>query len=335
VNCTTCHVSPNGGGVLTPYGKGISEELQSTWGKEGEGNLLHGAVKPPEWLHVGGNVRAIQVVRNTPSQWSGNFFFMQADLEAYATVKQFTFGGTLGYMGGPPSYFPLFSRRHFVMYQPSESFFFRAGRFQQAYGLNVAEHQLFIRKGLGWDQDTETYNLEGAYITDKWEAFLTANFGRFDMPLMNRETGFGVRGARAIGDHYKVGVNYAYLWNSLTNRHLMGFYGVLGFTANFYLLTEADFQYATTAGIGAWGFINYLKVDYEFFKGFHAFLLQELTNKDLKNLNKLGESYGIGIQFFPRPHFDLQLVYEKSRAMNNGNSDFFIDYAFLILHYYL
>ncbi|RYZ63714.1 MAG: hypothetical protein EOP05_23120, partial [Proteobacteria bacterium] len=36
VNCTTCHVSPTGGGAMTEYGRAMSHELLSAWGTERE-----------------------------------------------------------------------------------------------------------------------------------------------------------------------------------------------------------------------------------------------------------------------------------------------------------
>ena len=40
-NCTACHVSPSGGGVLNAYGRSLSKELISTWSGKNEEGLLH------------------------------------------------------------------------------------------------------------------------------------------------------------------------------------------------------------------------------------------------------------------------------------------------------
>ena len=44
-NCITCHISPDGGGVLTAYGRSLSREVLSTWGAEGEA-VLHDKAVP-------------------------------------------------------------------------------------------------------------------------------------------------------------------------------------------------------------------------------------------------------------------------------------------------
>src|SRR5579872_5347575 len=81
VNCTSCHVSPSGGGALTEYGRQLSADVLSMSSYEGEGGFLHGAAKLPEWLAVGGDVRAIQIYRSTPQATQWRFLFMQADYE--------------------------------------------------------------------------------------------------------------------------------------------------------------------------------------------------------------------------------------------------------------
>jgi len=48
VSCTACHVSPNGGGAMTPYGRGLSRELLSTWGGTREAEVGHGLL-PKQW----------------------------------------------------------------------------------------------------------------------------------------------------------------------------------------------------------------------------------------------------------------------------------------------
>ena len=44
-SCTSCHVSPGGGGMLTSSDRGCAGEILTTWSKENAGNLLHGLIK--------------------------------------------------------------------------------------------------------------------------------------------------------------------------------------------------------------------------------------------------------------------------------------------------
>ncbi|MFM8314271.1 MAG: hypothetical protein ACKOA8_08310, partial [Deltaproteobacteria bacterium] len=89
-NCITCHVSPNGGGLVTPYGRALSQEVLSTWHRENESDFLWGLVPYPEWLNLGGDFRYVQTHLDTPDTKTGRFIVMQADIEAAASLGKFS-----------------------------------------------------------------------------------------------------------------------------------------------------------------------------------------------------------------------------------------------------
>ena len=51
------------------------------------------------------------------------------------------------------------------------------------------------------------------------------------------------------------------------------------------------------------------------------FLLPTLTN-----------AYGLGFQWFPRPHFDFEGIWNKRRVAQRSSD--YTDYAYLMMHYY-
>lgn len=112
-NCTACHVGPNGGGILTPYGRQLSQELLSTWGKEDESKFLYGIFRLPDWLNLGGDFRAVQTYLNSPKIEQGKFIFMQADLEAAASHKRWHLVATLGRQE-PTTFNPLLAEQFSV-----------------------------------------------------------------------------------------------------------------------------------------------------------------------------------------------------------------------------
>src|SRR5688500_1071067 len=57
-NCTSCHVSPTGGGILNAYGRALSGEVLSTWYREGEERFAY-AVTPPEWLNLQADYKSV------------------------------------------------------------------------------------------------------------------------------------------------------------------------------------------------------------------------------------------------------------------------------------
>ena len=338
-NCVTCHVSPNGGGLITPYGRALSEEVLSTWRKEKESDFLWGLIKPPEWINAGGDFRAVQTRLDTPTIRAGKFVVMQADVEIAATTGDFTFLGTLGKTNDidPPKFVDHFmSRRHFVIYHPhsKEELYFRAGRFQKAFGVNLPDHLVSTKQGLGWNYGTETYNLEAAWIDSNKDIFLTAVLGRPDNPDLNREKGASLKAGYNLGDTHKLGFSYFYGRNSGSSRHVFGPYALLGLRKDLFFLAEVDFQNNRPNGSNAlWGWANYGRLDYEIVQGLHVYLAQDLLKSDFKDGQSVSQSLGGGIQFFPRPHFEFLGTYQKQRNLKVGAD--YNDYFWLMMHYYL
>jgi len=341
VNCSSCHVSPSGGGILSPYGRELSKEVLSTWGKDGEQAFVYNLVKPPEWLLGGGDVRAIQTYKDTATRTSGQLFLMQADLELAANYKQFTFDGTLGYNYFTPPNPSLsdyvISRRYYVNYKLTETLSFRAGKFLYDFGINTPDHFIVVRRGLQInDEGFETFNLEGAYIGENYNLFITGILGRPDSLSLQREKGISISPSMSLGGTYKVGLDYLYGSNDLQNRNVFGPFWILGFSPQIAFLSEIDFQMLNnnTASNGATqtGFASYNKFDYEFTQGFHGYLSQEFVRYDFSDPTTIGKANGIGFQFFPRPHFEFDITYE---LRTDPGSTLSYDYAYFIFHYYL
>jgi hypothetical protein len=167
--CTACHFSPTGGGLLTPYGRSLSREELSTFGRSGdsppsrEQDFLFGAlggVLGP--LSVGSDLRpahldieagaAFRDIRN---------FVMNADLTAAYRHEKWTAYGEFGRQ-------PLIdgtritSFEHWLSYQTSHVGV-RAGRFLPAYGVRFADHTTFNRATLDLQNNQQVYALELSY----------------------------------------------------------------------------------------------------------------------------------------------------------------------------
>lgn len=337
VNCTSCHISPNGGGALTPYGRTLAEDVLSTWHRENEGQVLYNAITLPQWLILSGDFRAMQSMRDTPTARDKQFIVMQGDLEAVGSYDRFSLLATIGKsekQNAKNAEEALVSHRHFLMYRPNDELFFRLGRFEPSYGLNLQDHSILIRRGIGWDQNTETYNLELAWLSGQFDLFVDAIFGRPDNRDLKKETGFALKGSWNAGDSYKVGVNYFYGSKETQTRHLFGPYGMLGFTKRLILLAEIDFQKSLpNSGVDTFGWVHLYQLDYEVSQGVHVYLQEQYQLLDFKNPDSALNSHGIGFQWFPRPHFELDGQYQKLKILAQGTD--YQDFLWLILHYYL
>lgn len=72
------------------------------------------------------------------------------------------------------------------------------------------------------------------------------------------------------------------------------------------------------------------KVNYEYVRGLIGFLSYDLANLNPTNIRKF--AYGAGLQFFPRPHFELISTWQKEEIVHlKSQSDLFS----FVLHSYL
>jgi hypothetical protein len=186
--CQSCHEAPAGGRLLTEFGRDQSEDPLSAFG--GSGGLLHGLVKLPGWVNVGGDFRFAGLV-NDNGQTEGirtNAFPMQADLAVRigpeilsATVVIGLRGTARGEQRPPDSNLPpppptaVISREHYLTARlPDSPLYARVGRFYAPFGLRLADHTTYIRRYLDLNLEQETYNVSAGSVSDDWELHGTA-----------------------------------------------------------------------------------------------------------------------------------------------------------------
>jgi hypothetical protein len=320
VNCIACHVSPNGGGILNPYGRESSQAILSTWGSEKEAAPFYGLLPVPSNLDVATYLRGVQTYQNNATAFSGNYYWMQLDAEAalhFGSKDQFTADASIGIdpdvLNATPGFngSTLLSRHHYLIYRPGGSDdpnSFRVGKFLLDYGVNFSNHTIATRQGIGFNVGNETYNAEYSYQGDTLSGSVTANFGRPDDGTIKQERGSAATVGYALGDHSKVGWSAYYGNYDGDQRELTGPYALLGFTQRFYLLMEAAFQFNHPLGLpSANGLYSYEKLGYEIFKGFHVYGFEQNTVPDFGIALSNQISTGAGLYWYPRPHFSFEL----------------------------
>lgn len=335
VNCTACHVSPAGGGLLTDYGRSLSKELMSTWGREGEENFLYGVKGDHlKWLKAGGNLRAVQTYRDNVNIQKAELIPMQADLEAGYDQGKFAAIATVGMRSKVVSERNLdetFSRRHYLLYRFTDEISIRGGKFQMAYGLGSPDHVIATRRGLGWDQGSESYNVEFSCLGETVSYYLTFVS---DQPAENgvlHEKGGAISGSYFLWNDSKVGFSYFYGSKGSLKRNVFGPYGIISFMPNLYLLSELDWQLRADSSSKTTGFSTFNRLNYEIHQGVIPFIQYDRSMQDVSQELTLQEGYGLGIQFLPRPHLELVGFFSKEKIANQPLTDFY----WLMLHYYL
>jgi hypothetical protein len=338
-NCLSCHVSPSGGGILTEYGRSLSKELMSTWGTPGEESFLSLAMKNrPEWLNLGGHVRGLQIVKDNPSSQSSKFIPMQADIEiAFDNGEKWVFDATFGMRATTADLSQLnqpFSRRHYVLYRINEENSLRLGQFQFAFGLGDPNHTNSIRRGLGWDQGTESNNLEWALQSDTFSSFLSIVSDSPKLQGVEREKGVALQLGYFVTGNSKIGLSAYQGKKSFLTRQVVGPFAVVSLTEQLYLLSEIDMQSQITTGTSEQtvnGIASFQKLGIELYRGVFPYLSWNRSQLDFSQKNSILDIYSIGLQFLPRPHLEIISNISQERAANQAAATS----AYLMLHYYL
>jgi hypothetical protein len=286
---------------------------------------------------MGGDLRAVRVYLETVQFKLDRTIFMQSDLEPAIVTKHVVLAGTIGFdkfEAGVPHNSGFISRRHWIDVRPKDEFSLRGGKFMAAYGINTADHVIATKRGLGWDEGSETYNVEAAYVGPVVNVYATYNMGRPDKPELDRETGPQLSASAYVLDRAKLGASVFSGSNKGGDRRVTGPFAIVGLRRNLFVLSEWDFQWMYPKGGGnTSGVAGYDKLDYEFYKGMHSYFIHEYTRLDWTNSIGFSEGYGLGLQFFPRPHFELNMTWEKVRTYGISAHSFG-DFAYVMLHFY-
>ena len=337
VNCNACHVSPTGGGAMTPYGRSMSHELLSAWGTEREASFLNGLVKQedlPDWLITGGDVRYLQTFRDSPTRQSARSMWMQTEIELGARAKKFGVTAAIGQYDQRETEIRWISPRFYAFYNPVDELMIRAGRFVPVFGVNVPYHTLPTRQSLGFFPGFERDTVEAIWSGEVW------NFGgsvskhpEGPIPNSNRETLVTAQVNRNFDGHYRAGVSALHGESDVSKRTALGAHGLMGFTEKLSFIGEAALQRTSPLGAASRnGVFHFSQLMYEPWKGIGFYVLEDFEMSNFDDSKSVTNSVGPGVRFFPRPHFEIDGVYLKRRTVSVA--DRYDTFAWLVLHYY-
>jgi hypothetical protein len=171
--CTGCHISPAGGNLLNENGESVSESIATI---EQPGAFMYGALKLPDWLILGGDLRGSTGYLQTPEKVLASFP-MQVELYGHATLPNgfsfhLNFGPRPAEVGNEATTH-VWSREHYLMWRTNPGtpmgLFVRAGRFLPVFGLRFAEHPMYTRRFGGTPLWGDTYGAAVEYIAEKLE----------------------------------------------------------------------------------------------------------------------------------------------------------------------
>ena len=332
-NCTACHVSPSGGGLLNPYGRSLSKELISTWSGENEAGLLHfiNTEKVDEWLALGGDFRGAQLHQENDSIKRGRWVPMQAGFEVGIVQPKWSVVSFIGQQNVQQNEWQPYATRYYGLITPMDGLYIKLGRFLPNFGINLPDHILSTRGPLQMGYGMERNTAEVSWLGEDWN-FILSGYKTPENISANNQTGTTATATYSMGN-YKTGVQFLSEKDDFQTRQIAGAIGYLGWTKEFGTLIEVDRELTTPSAGGPEkkGLSLMHRSSYEVYKGFHVVALNDYSQSNLDVGTTKVYRFGPGIQWFPRPHFDLQAFWTREQAQNYKEGD----YAWLVLHYYL
>jgi hypothetical protein len=340
-NCIACHVAPSGGGVLNLYGREISKEALSTWARPNEQKAFYNLTPTREDLYLAGFARGLQLHRQNQSITEGRPILMQADLEgAFILKKIITFDVTAGKQELRTSSTESTNRLYFRRYYLSTNLFdyhhLRVGKFEHTFGLNDPNHYSSVRRHFSFGQDSETFNYEYSYLGESFSFHYTEFRGNpHDEKSYIKEKGRTATVSYFFMNKNKIGFSALQGHDQNINRGIYGLWGIYSLSKTFYLDAEVDLQRKKSRARTSKqnGYTGAAKLHYAPLKGFAPYALFEKSYLDSNSPLSETTIFGGGIDFFPRPHFELNLNYQRETLSYLKNSSTHL--AWLMLNFYL
>lgn len=329
--CTACHVSPEGGGVLTAYGRELASDLLSTWSYENESQFLHSAIGKrlgeKGWL-FGGDIRELQYRYKDPNQLTGKLFLMHADFQSAYQTEHFTGVVSVGEIQDPTGNVfkgDFNATMYYGFIHFTDEIGLRAGRFVPAFGLNLPDHTVATKAGLGFAPTLQFDSVEANYLSEHWTILATAARTVDNTSDAQQENVRTASVGYSFLNRMRVDASYWEGQGLQLNRHIFGVNGILGFTEKLYNLTEVDFQYQSAAN----SMYVISQLAYEIYKGIIPYIQYQRAHNDLSDDTTLSDIYGAGFHWFPRPHFELSGEWDHIQTSAQGEES-----AWAMAHYY-
>lgn len=335
VNCTACHISPTGGGVMTDYGRALSRELLSAKGGEREAEFLHG-VLPPEtlasWLRVGGDIRVLQLHREDPDRIVGRTIPMQANVDIAAVSDRLTAVISIGKPDAVRRTIRPVSPMYYVLWNIRDEFALRMGKLTPAFGLHMADHTLPTRQGLSLGAGQEREAFEGVWSGESWNIAGSLSRSARDLAKPQREDLVTLQVHRVLGDTHRVGFSLLDGVKLDETRTAQSLHGTFGITEAWAYLSEFTWQTRRQKQTSTTSLHHFSQLLWEFRRGWNLYFLETYQLGRLGDRSTLTDSQGLGLRYFPRPHFEIDATALRRRQAIIA--DRYDTEGRLLLHYY-
>jgi hypothetical protein len=315
LSCTTCHFSPSGRGLLTPYGKTLAHELYSFKKTENPSDSLE-AETP--WWQIGGHIRMIQLINDSKSLQKGRFFLMQSEIEGAIEKESWALVASAGVwkpMDSSASEVKGYSRTHYALLRLNENWVVRGGHFRINHGLGLPDHTALVNQALEWTHSHETYNLEASYLEDS--NILQGTLIAPSKLLVTAETIYGtsVTAAHLWNSKQKLGINLSRFIRSDESELQANIHTILALSDTVYLQAELA-QRKIESNPRRQQYALFSRLSHDWNLGIKPFVQFENAVID-RNQHLSAQRYALGAEWFPMVNFDLfTLIGKESQTMD-------------------
>jgi hypothetical protein len=348
--CNQCHYAPAGGGLINNHGRDAAGEDLSSW--QGDGGFLHGKVKLPDALAIGGDFRYAALRQDVGEKVGGKFaqFPMQADLDVrLAFSEQVSLYVVGGYRGqardsdepvGAGAAMPaggsqFISREHWLMWRQGPiGAYVRVGRFFAPFGLRLAEHPTYVRRDTGFNLLQETYNVSGGVVESGWELHITAFGPDFLRQIGGQDKGGAAMYELRLGDATALGLQTRIAFGPDMKRYTGGLFAkayVEAAKALFQGEVDVSQNSPESGVINTQSLVAYAGLTFFPVRGLWITPFGERLQTSLAVKDTGTTAGGLQINWFPYPHFELTVMGRAQMPAGQGTATT----ALVFLHYYL
>lgn len=344
-NCSSCHVSPSGSGLLTEYGRAQMQLLLPTrWHKpptpppgqeveveEPKPGLANGAIPLPEWLDVGASFRGGGFLIDNPRDGLVMFpVLMVADLRAAVRWNHVHLSGSLGYdpkgaLLAAVTPFPsnnLVSRNHWIGVDlADEQVFIRAGRIELPFGLRNVEHVSWVRSETRTDiNSSQQHGVAVAINSGPLRGEVMGIAGNFQLRQPEyRERGYSAYAELALAPTATLGASSLVTFadkdlvtanpNALRQAH--GLFARWAIVEPLVMLAEEDLLVSSSpAAPTDVGQVGFLQLDYEVIRGLHLIATGETLTE--RGTDGLGGWLSASWFITPNVEFRVDSIYRRT-----------------------
>lgn len=304
LSCSSCHYSPNGGGLLTPYGKTIAKELYSiSKTKEAEGTLE----EETPWWQVGAQFRVMQLLTDSHSVQRARLFPMQSEVMGAVTKQNLSIVASLAawrHIDAEKEKLKAYTRNFYLLYQWNENWLIRLGKFKANYGLGLPDHTVLTQQEMGWSFFNESNNGEVNYISEDNVFQLVAIYPTRLLVSEESFKGQIFTYDRLINSKHKIGFNIAHLWKDDIEEFQQNIHSVVSLSEKSYLQWELSYRNIKDQSQQPRSSLL-ARYSQELSLGWRPYV--QIEHGVLETIHDVwAQKYYLGTQWFPANYFDLQ-----------------------------